>query len=86
MILWVVIGSVFVFYLCQTIFSFVENGQKKTDIKLVETQIAEQTIKNNELKKVIESGNEDEYIERIAREKLGLVMPDERVFVNTMGE
>jgi len=85
-LLFIVAGCVFVFCLSQTIFSFIENGKKKAEIELIETKIVEQTFENNELKKVIESGNQDEYIERIAREKLGLVMPDERVFVNTMGE
>ncbi len=44
-----------------------------------EAQLAE----NADLQAVIESGDEEEYIERIAREEYGYVMPDERVYYDS---
>ncbi len=39
----------------------------------------------NELTNMIESEITDEFIEKIAREKLGLVKPSERIFINSGG-
>lgn len=41
---------------------------------------------NAALQKLMESGDEDAYIERIAREKLGYVRPEERIFVDMSGQ
>ena len=40
----------------------------------------------NELARVVLGGGEAEYIERIAREKLGYAAADERVFEDIAGE
>ena len=37
---------------------------------------------NEELKKMKENINSDEYIEQIAREKLGMYYPNERVYID----
>ena len=36
--------------------------------------------KTNACKKVADGGSQEDYIERVAREKLGYVMPDEKVY------
>lgn len=44
-----------------------------------------QQLENRELQRLLESGNEEEYIERVAREQLGFVKPDEKVFYDVAG-
>lgn len=45
----------------------------------------EQQMKNKELQRLLDSGSEEEYIERVAREQLGYVKPDEKVFYDVAG-
>lgn len=40
----------------------------------------QQVAENERLKSVVESEDKSEYIEQVAREKLGYVMPGEKVF------
>jgi cell division protein FtsL len=51
-------------------------------IEAVNEQIAEQESINEALKKEINFKDTPEYVEKIAREKLGMVMPNEIVFVD----
>lgn len=44
-----------------------------------------QQLENSELQRLLENGNEEEYIERVAREQLGFVKPDEKVFYDVAG-
>ncbi|MBQ6569918.1 MAG: septum formation initiator family protein [Clostridia bacterium] len=81
-----VIVAFFVFLAVNIIIVLTDISEKKSQISEVRAAITEQTVQNNELKRIIEAGNSDEYIERIARERYGLVLPDERVFINTLGE
>ena len=69
--------------------SFV-NGQlqvadKQRELDTVQAQLEQQNVKNAELSRLMESGDEDAYVERIAREKLGYARPNERVFVDISG-
>ncbi len=48
----------------------------------LEAQYQQQLAENERLQAVVDGGDEDEYIERVAREKLGYVMPDEKVYYN----
>lgn len=48
----------------------------------LQQKIEEQRIENEELARILANGGEAEYIERIAREKLGYAAPDEQVFVD----
>lgn len=52
----------------------------KKDISAVELATAEQEAANVALRDKINNGNTDEYVEAIARDKLGYVMPGERVY------
>lgn len=52
----------------------------KKDISAVELATAEQEAANAALRDKINNGNTDEYVESIARDKLGYVMPGERVY------
>lgn len=46
----------------------------------LQQQIEQQRIQSEELQRDLANGGED-YIERVARERLGFAAPDERVFV-----
>ena len=51
--------------------------QLKEDIKRLESEIEELKSKNNNLSEEVESLKSDKYVEKIAREELGLTKPDE---------
>ena len=55
---------------------------KKEEQAQLQAQVEEQALRNAETKALVESDNSDEYVARIAREKLGYVSPGERVFVD----
>lgn len=55
------------------------NQEKENLIK----QIEEQQIKQNKIEATKQEYNSDEYIERIAREKLGFVRMNEIIFVDS---
>ncbi len=48
----------------------------------LDQQIAEAQIEHEQLKAQQEASQTDEYIERVAREKLGYMKPDEKVFID----
>lgn len=68
--------------------SYVAVGQQKLiDTKTLESSRIENKIKeeaktNEELKKEKKIINSDEYVEKVARDKLGMVKKNERVFVD----
>jgi len=66
-------------------FNFYQNmrrmNQLETKIEKIETQIAEAEAENNKLKRQLENSSSNEYIEEVAREKLGLVKPGEKMFI-----
>ncbi len=59
---------------------------KQRQLAELSTQVEEQKEKNAELTRLMDSGNEDAYIERIAREKLKYARPDERIYVDLTEE
>jgi cell division protein FtsL len=56
--------------------------RKNNEMKNIEAKITGENKQNETLKKQKDTMNSDEYIEKIAREKLGMVKPGERVFVD----
>ena len=66
---------------------FITNSyrDKSQEIQQVQQQIDEQTVLNQEYQAMIDQGVDDEYIQKLAREKLGLVYPDERVYIDMGG-
>ncbi len=48
----------------------------------LDEQIAEATEKQKELSLIKENANSEEYIEEMAREKLDMYLPNERVYIN----
>lgn len=66
---------------------FITNSyrEKNQEIQQVQQQIDEQTVLNQEYQEMIDQGVDDEYIQKLAREKLGLVYPNERVYIDMGG-
>ena len=62
-----------------------EVSAKQKELNEITTQVDLQAEKNAELQALMESGDQDAYIERVAREKMGYARPDERVFVDISG-
>lgn len=60
----------------------IDISKHKESLNTIQTQINEQEYINKEIKSILDSGADTEYITRIAREKLGFVFPEERVFVD----
>jgi len=76
-IIWALI-LVLIFYIV-FLFSdkYAKTLQLKEDIKRLESDIKELKLKNINLSEEVELLKADKYIEKIAREELGLVKPDE---------
>ena len=55
---------------------------KEVEMNNIQTKIQEESKLNEDLKKQKEMLNSDEYIEKVAREKLGMVKPGEKIFVD----
>jgi cell division protein FtsL len=68
--------------------SYVAVGQQKLlstkgiELTKIESKIKDETKANDELKNEKKMIGSDEYKEKVAREKLGMVKKDERVFVD----
>ncbi len=54
----------------------------KTNSKELDEQIATANREQEELNKTKKNVNSDEYIEKMAREKLDMYLPDEEVYIN----
>ena len=75
--------AVFAVYAAFTLVSLqLQIAEKKEEQALLQAQIEEQELRNAEIKALLESENSEDYVARIAREKLGYISPGERVFVD----
>ena len=57
-------------------------AKRKEELASVQNELKEQEYINSEITDILNSGENTEYIMRIAREKLGFAFPDEEVFVD----
>ena len=60
---------------------FYQAHHLKQDIKALESQLTKAKEENTQLKKELDYSQTPEAIEKIAREKLGLIMPGETVIM-----
>ncbi len=64
-----------------SLFSIIKNiNDVKEEIAAVEVVKEEMEAENEAYRDKINAGDKDEYVEEIARDKLGYVMPGERVY------
>ena len=62
-----------------------EVASKRRELAVLNESIVLQQTKNDEVKRILDGDNDLEYIERIAREKLGYAYPDEKIFIDRSG-
>lgn len=78
----VLVGLFVLYFIYIMIWQQVMLSKKNKEIDALEEKISAATQQTEQLKEQLGSMEDPEYIERIAREKLGLVRPNERVFVD----
>ena len=61
-------------------------GAKQQELQDLQDQLNAQQALNAELTRILESDNELEIVERVARDSLGYAKPNERVFVDMSGK
>ncbi len=83
----VILAVLFCALVCYFVATFIS---LQTKVRAQEREVAElrktyqqQIDDNAELQMIIDSGDEAAYIEKIAREQYGYVMPDERVYYDS---
>ncbi len=76
------ITSVFVYFAYVLIDQEIQLQRLSEEIEQYQVKLDEANMKTEELKETKNIINTDEYIENYAREKLGLVMPYETIFVD----
>lgn len=78
----VALAAFFIYVIASFGFMQIDISKRKASLDAVQQEISEQQYLNKEIQSILDSGADTEYIMRIAREKLGFVFPDERVFVD----
>ncbi len=68
------------YFVISLVSTHLEIRQKEQEAAAVQAQYEAQLAENERLQAVVDGGDESEYMERVAREKLGYVMPDEKVY------
>jgi len=61
-------------------------SEKEKELAQYQDKIAQQTVDNTNLQKELDGELTQEQIERIARERLGLISPDEQIYINVTGD
>ncbi|MBC8536777.1 septum formation initiator family protein [Feifania hominis] len=64
----------------------IEIYQKRETVREIEQQIEQQQLRNAALQDMLDEGMSEEMVKKIAREKLGLLGADERIFINVTGD
>lgn len=57
-------------------------NKREEIVESLKQQISDENLKQDQLNKELENVKDPEYLEKIAREKLGLVKANERVFID----
>lgn len=78
-----ILVAAFAVYAAFTLVSLqIQISAKREEQSALQAQVEEQSLRNAEIEALLNSEDNDEYIARIARDKLGYVSPGERVFVD----
>lgn len=79
-----VLFAALVCYFVATLISLQSKVRAEEDaVDELKNSYQQQLDENAELEMIIENGDEDAYIEKIAREQYGYAMPDERVYYDS---
>lgn len=85
-LMYAAVGFAALYLLTTLVSGRLQVGQKEQELASIQLQTQQQQDTNAELQEILDSGDEDAYVERVAREKLGYARPDERVFVDISGQ
>lgn len=80
---YIVIGIALIYFITTLITQQLSISQQNRRIEELQSRVSEAQQQAESLKTEVDNLNNPEYIERIAREQLGLVRPNERVFVDS---
>lgn len=86
MVLQLVMAGLAVLLVVSFISGRVQLARMQRESEELAGQIEQQQEKNEELQTLMDTGNEDDFVERIAREKLGYARPGERIYVDITGD
>ncbi len=82
-ILAVLFGALVCYFVATLISLQVQVHAHENTVEKLKTQYQQQLDENAELQRLIDEGNESDYIEKIAREQYGYAKPDERVYYDS---
>lgn len=86
---WVFITLLIFFAIClvvQIVTIRVNISKKQRELNVIREKLDIQTRQNQSLQKQLNFGVTDEYIAELARKKLNLVLPSERIFIDVTKE
>lgn len=63
----------------------VQIADRRRELEEIEAQTEVMRIQNKEISRLLAMGDDQDYIERIAKKKLDYVSPDERIFIDSSG-
>ena len=75
------LAFVFIYAVFQTISLRLEISKRSEELDRLEQMLDEQKLKNSQLDDLL-NADEQQQIEETARDKLGLVYPDERIYID----
>lgn len=81
-ILWVAFVAFFIYVVVSFTVMQVNIAHRKEELSQAQEQYKEQVYLNEELTNFLDSGENSDYIMKIAREKLGFAFPNERVIID----
>ena len=79
------VGAVCLYILISFVQLQAEIKDKKTLVSEIEQKCEDQRSYNEQIQEILDQQDDEEYIERIAREKMGYAYPDERVYIDISG-
>ena len=81
----IAVGALVVYLAISSMVLYVDITSYQSRLDELNRQCQEQEIENRQLGARIEEGADYDYVIRTAREKLGLIFPEEQVFYNASG-
>lgn len=79
----IIAGAALIYFITTLITQQLSISRQNKRIEELQNRVSEAQQQAESLKSEVDNLNNPEYIERIAREQLGLVRPNERVFVDS---
>ncbi|MEG0894570.1 MAG: septum formation initiator family protein [Oscillospiraceae bacterium] len=81
-ILKIALIAFFIYFVVSITIMQIDIAHRKGILETAQGELKQQKYLNKEIEDILNLGNNEEYILRMAREKLGLVFPGERVFID----